>query len=101
MWIYTSTPPYAFMAYSLSTGTTLPFTILHQLLSFRTKNKLPVFLFTIHLFKRLFNSPNPSSRNITLESTQPIREMSIRNLPGGKGRPARKADLTAICEPTV
>jgi hypothetical protein len=26
--------------------------------------------------------------------------MSIRNLPGGKERPARKADnLTAICEP--
>jgi hypothetical protein len=28
--------------------------------------------------------------------------MSIRNLPGGKGRPARKADnLTAICEQIV
>jgi hypothetical protein len=28
--------------------------------------------------------------------------MSTRNLPGDKGRPARKADnLTAICEPTV
>jgi hypothetical protein len=28
--------------------------------------------------------------------------MSTRNIPGGKGRPARKADnLTAICEPTV
>jgi hypothetical protein len=28
--------------------------------------------------------------------------MSTRNLPGGKGRPARKADnLTAICEPMV
>jgi hypothetical protein len=27
--------------------------------------------------------------------------MSTRNLPGGKGRPARKADLTAICEPIV
>jgi hypothetical protein len=28
--------------------------------------------------------------------------MSTRNLPGGKGRPACKADnLTAICEPTV
>jgi hypothetical protein len=34
-----------------------------------------------------------------LESTQPLTEMSTRNLPGGKGRPARKADnLTAICE---
>jgi hypothetical protein len=25
--------------------------------------------------------------------------MSTRNLPGGKGRPARKADLTTNCEP--
>jgi hypothetical protein len=34
--------------------------------------------------------------------TQPLTEMSTRNLPGGKGRPAHKADnLTAICEPTV
>jgi hypothetical protein len=32
-------------------------------------------------------------------STQPLTEMSTRNLPGGKGRPMRKADkLTAICE---
>jgi hypothetical protein len=35
-------------------------------------------------------------------STQPLTELSTRNLPGGKGRPARKADnLTAIYEPTV
>jgi hypothetical protein len=35
-------------------------------------------------------------------STQPLTEMSSKNLPGGKGRPARKADnLNAICEPTV
>jgi hypothetical protein len=34
--------------------------------------------------------------------TQPLTEMSTKNLPEGKGRPARKADdLTAICEPTV
>jgi hypothetical protein len=40
--------------------------------------------------------------NMALGSTQPLTEMSTRNLPGGKGRPARKADnLTAICEPTV
>jgi hypothetical protein len=32
-------------------------------------------------------------------STQPLTEMGNRNFPGGKGRPARKADnLTAICE---
>jgi hypothetical protein len=35
-------------------------------------------------------------------STQPQTEMNTRNLPGGKGRPAHKADkLTAICEPIV
>jgi hypothetical protein len=32
----------------------------------------------------------------------PLTEMSTRNLPGGKGRPASKADnLTAICESIV
>jgi hypothetical protein len=46
--------------------------------------------------------PNPSSRTTALGSPQPLTEMSIRNLPGGKGRPARKADnLTQFCEPTV
>jgi hypothetical protein len=35
-------------------------------------------------------------------STQAVTEMSARNLPGGKERPARKADnLTVICEPIV
>jgi hypothetical protein len=38
---------------------------------------------------------------MVLVSTQPLTEMGTRNLPGGKERPARKADLTAICEPTV
>jgi hypothetical protein len=33
---------------------------------------------------------------MALGSTQPLTEMSTRNLPEGKGRPARKADnLTA------
>jgi hypothetical protein len=36
------------------------------------------------------------------ESTQPVAEMSTRSFPGGKWRPARKADnLTAICEPIL
>jgi hypothetical protein len=36
---------------------------------------------------------------MALGSTQPLTEMSTRNIPGGEGRPARKADnLTAICE---
>jgi hypothetical protein len=35
-------------------------------------------------------------------STQPLTEMSTRDLPGGKGRPACKAhSLTAICESIV
>jgi hypothetical protein len=39
---------------------------------------------------------------MALMSTQPLREMSARNLPAGKARPAREADnLTAICEPIV
>jgi hypothetical protein len=36
---------------------------------------------------------------MTLGSTQPLTEMSTRNLLGVKGRQAREADnLTAICE---
>jgi hypothetical protein len=36
---------------------------------------------------------------MALGSTQSLTEMSTRNLPGGKERPARKCDnLTAICE---
>jgi hypothetical protein len=39
---------------------------------------------------------------MALGSTQLVTEMSTRNLPGRKGRPARKADnLTAICESIV
>jgi hypothetical protein len=38
---------------------------------------------------------------VALGSTQPLTEMSTRNLPGGKVRPARGADnLTAMCEPS-
>jgi hypothetical protein len=37
---------------------------------------------------------------MALGFTQPLTEISTRNLPGDKGRLARKADkLTAICEP--
>jgi hypothetical protein len=35
-------------------------------------------------------------------STLPLTEVSTNNLPGGKGRPARKADnLAVFCEPIV
>jgi hypothetical protein len=38
-----------------------------------------------------------SSRTVALGSTQPLTEMSNRNLPEGKGRPVRKTDkLTTI-----
>jgi hypothetical protein len=33
----------------------------------------------------IFNWPNPSSRTMALGSTQPLTEMSTRNLPGVKG----------------
>jgi hypothetical protein len=50
----------------------------------------------------LFNLPNPSSRTMTLGSTQPLTEMSTRNVPAGKKRPARTAEnLSAICESIV
>jgi hypothetical protein len=43
-----------------------------------------------------------SSRSMALGPTQPLTEMSARNLPGGKGRPASKADsLTAVREPII
>jgi hypothetical protein len=39
---------------------------------------------------------------LALGSTQPLTEMSTRNLPGGKGQLAHKTEnLTAICEATV
>jgi hypothetical protein len=48
-----------------------------------------------------FSVTNPSSRNMAL-GCQSLIEMNTRNLPGGKGRPAHKADnLTAMCEPIV
>jgi hypothetical protein len=44
-----------------------------------------------------FDLPNPSSCTMVLGLTQPLTEISTRNLPGDKGRPALKADnLTAI-----
>jgi hypothetical protein len=39
---------------------------------------------------------------MALLPTQQLTEKSNRNIPGGKGRPAQKADnLTAIYEPIV
>jgi hypothetical protein len=48
------------------------------------------------------NWPNSSNNITALVSTQPLTEISTKNIPGGKGRLGRKADnLTAICEATV
>jgi hypothetical protein len=39
---------------------------------------------------------------MAMESTQHLTEVSTRNLPGGKGRPALEAvNLTALCEAIV
>jgi hypothetical protein len=54
MWIYTSTPPICRHDVVLN--------------SFSTGTTLPL--------------PNPSSRTIALGSTEPLTEMSTRNLPG-------------------
>jgi hypothetical protein len=46
-----------------------------------------------------FDWPNPSSCTIAPGSTQPLVEMSTRNLPGGKGWPTHRADnLTAVSQ---
>jgi hypothetical protein len=50
----------------------------------------------------VFNVPDCSSRTMALGSTQPLTEMSNRNLPGGKKRLARRADnLAAIYKSNV
>jgi hypothetical protein len=50
-----------------------------------------------------FNLPNPSSRNMALESTQPLTEMNTRNLLGGVkgGRRVGLTTISAISEPIV
>jgi hypothetical protein len=50
------------------------------------------------------NASNPSSLNMVFGLTQLLTEMSTRNLPGGRGgkaRPVRKTDLTAISESII
>jgi hypothetical protein len=48
-----------------------------------------------------FKLPTPSSGTVALGSTQHPSEISTRNLPEGKERPALKADLTSIYVPFV
>jgi hypothetical protein len=48
------------------------------------------------------NVPNPFSRAVTLGLTQPLIEMSTRNVPIGKALPSRKIDsLTATYKPII
>jgi hypothetical protein len=42
-----------------------------------------------------FNLPKSSSCNMVLRSTQPITEMSTRNLPAGKGRSPLVGEVSA------
>jgi hypothetical protein len=49
------------------------------------------------IFVFLLNLPNPSSRTMDLKLTQPLTEMSTKNLPRSKARSARKTDIIAIC----
>jgi hypothetical protein len=52
--------------------------------------------------KRSLDWPHSSSSIISLGLAQPLTEMSIRNLPGVKGRPMSKTDnLAVIFEPDV
>jgi hypothetical protein len=42
------------------------------------------------------------SLDFSIDLILPLTEISTRNLPGGKGRPANKADnFIVICEPIV
>jgi hypothetical protein len=64
--------------------------------TYATSRKVPGSIPDVIAF---FSWPKPTTRTMAIESTQPLIEMSTRNLPGHKGRPARKADnLTAICQ---
>jgi hypothetical protein len=61
----------------------------------RSLNRVPIMW-------NFSNLPNPSGRTVVLGSTQPLTEMSTRNLKKkklvGKGRPEHRADnLAAIC----
>jgi hypothetical protein len=48
------------------------------------------------------NLPSPCTHAMVLGSIQPLTEISTRNVPGGKGRPAHRAvNLTAIFESIV
>jgi hypothetical protein len=49
-----------------------------------------------------FFLPKPSSHTMAMWSTQPVTEMSTRNVSGCKGQLACKAEnVTAICELNV
>jgi hypothetical protein len=84
------------LAYSNKQGTNSKF-----MASNKTSDLIAIRFFTNCLWTGFLNWPNPSSRTVPPGLTQAVTEMSTRNPPGGKGRPVRKADITAISEPIV
>jgi hypothetical protein len=57
------------------------------------------YLLILMISLNFFNLPNPSSCTVALGFTEPLTEMSIRNLHGGKMLPVNKDDsLIAVCE---
>jgi hypothetical protein len=50
---------------------------------------------------RFFMLSDPSSHIMALGLTQPLTELSTRNLPVGKGWPACKSDLTPLWASTA
>jgi hypothetical protein len=62
----------------------------------RSRIRIPLWPFYF------FNLSDPSSNIIALMLTQFLTEISIKNFPGGKAWPERKADnLIPICEAVV
>jgi hypothetical protein len=71
--------------------------LLHSWLKHYPTSRKNVCSFPVEVIE-FFNWSNPSSRTMALESTQPLTDMSTRNLPGGKGwRVCRADSLTADC----
>jgi hypothetical protein len=58
--------------------------------------------FPVGVIEFFFNLSNPFSSTIAVGLTQPLTEMSTRDITGAKERPVRKADnLTVVCETLV
>jgi hypothetical protein len=66
------------------------------------RNIISIYIYLYLVYLILLIIKHSSSITMALGLTQPLTEMSTRNLPGSKERPVHKVDnFTAICEPTV